>query len=387
MAHIDPKLYEYATPRQRVILESLEQTGSGASTAAAMGVHRSLPLRTLKAVQAKAAKQGHSPDHDMTHTAPDGFAVKGVSTYYDRDGKVRGQWVKTKTDDVAREAALREAYAAMAEELPRALPVAAPQPEPSKLLNLFTLTDCHVGMLAWHKEGGADWDLQIAEDTLVACFAGMIHRAPRAKVAIVNQLGDFLHFDGLEAMTPTNRHLLDADGRFPKITRVAVRILRRVIDMALETHERVHVVCAEGNHDIASSDWLTIALTIAYENEPRITIDDSPAPFYSYRFGQTLLGFHHGHTVHGERLPMLFAQSNRRAFGQTDHTVIHTGHRHHISDKDEMGVQIVQHATLAARDAYASRHGYLAARQARVITYHEQFGWWGTAVITPEMVG
>lgn len=53
MANIDPKLYEYATPRQRDILESLERTGGGAATAAALGVDRSLPLRTLKAVQAR----------------------------------------------------------------------------------------------------------------------------------------------------------------------------------------------------------------------------------------------------------------------------------------------------------------------------------------------
>jgi hypothetical protein len=167
---------------------------------------------------------------------------------------------------------------------------------------------------------------------------------------------------------------------------VAVRILRRVINLALETHERVHVVCAEGNHDIASSGWLAIALDGIYEDNPRVMIEDSPLPFYRYRHGKVLLGFHHGHTKDRSSLPMLFAQQFRAEWGETEHTYIHTGHRHHVDEKDSMGVRLVQHATLAARDAYAARHGYHAARQAVAITYHEDYGEWGRATVTPEML-
>lgn len=368
------------------MVEAINRLGGARAAARELGVDHAGVVRSIQRLKATAALRGYSPDHDMTRTVPEGFAVKGVSTYYGKDGNPRGQWVKSRADDAQREAAFREAMAGMADELPRLAPIAPPLPSESKLLNLFTLTDCHVGMLAWHKEGGHDWDLKIAEDTLVGCFAGMIERSPSARVAIVNQLGDFLHFDGMDAVTPTNRHLLDADGRFPKISRVAVRILRRVIDMALATHDDVHVICAEGNHDIASSTWLQIALTIAYENEPRVTIDDSALPFYKYRFGKNLLGFHHGHTGRWESLPMMFAQMYRRDFGDTEHSYIHTGHRHHVSEKDSMGTRLIQHATLAARDAYAARHGYLAARQAVAMTYHEDYGEWCRATVTPEMM-
>jgi len=33
-----------------------------------------------------------------------------------------------------------------------------------------------------------------------------------------------------------------------------------------------------------------------------------------------------------------------------------------------------QHRTLAAKDAYASRGGYLSGRDSKVITYHKNFG-------------
>ncbi len=34
----------------------------------------------------------------MVHTVPDGFQVKGVSTYYNDEGKPVGQWVKSVPD-------------------------------------------------------------------------------------------------------------------------------------------------------------------------------------------------------------------------------------------------------------------------------------------------
>lgn len=410
------------TDAQRGYIDAVIEHGSNRKAADALGINHSLIARTLAGARRLAAVAPRGTDGFVTREVTthydgdgaetgstlrevpaawaepggidagpardghSGFLVKGVSTLFDAEGNQRAQWVKTRVDDVAREEALREAFQGLSDTLPRQKRIKVPSAGDANLLNLFTLTDCHVGMMAWHREGGANWDLEIAEETLVAAFAQMIARAPKAQTAIVNQLGDFLHFDGLEAVTPTNRHVLDADGRFRKVSRVAVRVLRRVINMALETHERVHVICAEGNHDLASSGWLTIALDGIYEDNPRVTIDDSPLPFYRYRHGKTLLGFHHGHTKDRASLPMLFAQQFRAEWGETAHTYIHTGHRHHVDEKDSMGVRLVQHATLAARDAYAARHGYHAARLAVAITYHAEFGEWGRVTVTPEML-
>ena len=45
-----------------------------------------------------------------------------------------------------------------------------------------------------------------------------------------------------------------------------------------------------------------------------------------------------------------------------------------------------QHSTLATRDAYAARGGWMSERQATAVTYHAQFGQVGTVTITPEML-
>jgi hypothetical protein len=46
------------------------------------------------------------------------------------------------------------------------------------------------------------------------------------------------------------------------------------------------------------------------------------------------------------------------------------GHMHHIDIKETNLMVVEQHRTLAAPDAYASRGGWMAERDAQVITYH-----------------
>jgi hypothetical protein len=322
----------------------------------------------------------------MVHTVPDGYNVKGVSTLYGPDGQQKAQWVKSSADDIRRAEMMREAFAAMADDLPRIPPTKAPKIKAPDLLNLITLTDCHVGMLAWRKEGGADWDLNIAERTLVGCFMQMLHSAPQADTCVIAQLGDWLHQDGLNAVTPTSGHLLDSDGRFSKVVQAAIRILRRVIDAALAKHKRVVVLMAEGNHDLASSVWLRHMFAALYEREKRVQVIDTELPYYAYQHGQTMLCWHHGHMKKNDQLPLLFAAQYPAVWGATVKRYCHTGHRHHVEEKEHAGMTVVQHPTLAARDAYAARGGWISERQAQVITYHAIYGQVGRSIVTPEML-
>lgn len=380
-------LAAYATPVQLQYLKAIEEHGSQRKAAKALNLHPSSIDRAIQRLKVAAAKQGYSPEHDMVHTVPDGFLVKGVSTYYDQDGKPRGQWVKSSVDLDRQAELIREAAQAMAEELPRLKPVPKPGHTLDHLCNVFTLTDCHVGMLAWHREGGSDWDLEIAEKTLVGCFEQMMASSPLASTCVIAQLGDYLHYDSaLAAETPMHGHSLDADGRMPKMVRVAIRILRRVVDMALHRHKKVVLLLAEGNHDISSSVWLRAMFAALYENEPRIQVIDSELPYYVYEHGATLLAWHHGHLKKNDELPLLFAAQFPQAWGNTRKRYCHTGHRHHFHEKEHSGMTVIQHPTLASRDAYAARSGWIAERAATAMTYHRTHGQVSRVTVTPEML-
>jgi hypothetical protein len=169
------------------------------------------------------------------------------------------------------------------------------------------------------------------------------------------------------------------------VVQVAVRILRRAITTALARHKRVIVLMAEGNHDIASSVWLRHMFSLLYEHEPRVSVIDSELPYYAIRHGRTMLGWHHGHLRKPEQLPLLMAAQFPVIWGATTRRYVHSGHMHHKHEKEHSGITTIQHPTIAARDAYAARGGWISDREMSSETYHAAFGRVGRVTFTPEM--
>lgn len=351
-----------------------------------LGVHKRTLERHVEKVRSYAAVKGHSPEHNMTHQVPDPFIVKGVSSLYDGDGVLRAQWVKSTVDQERYVAILQEAVKSFSESIKREKPVTPPKETLDSLLNTYVITDYHLGMKAWGEETGDDWDLKIAEDLLVNWFSVAIKQSPDTSTGILAVLGDFLHWDGMDAVTPTSGHLLDADTRFQLVVRVAIRALRRIITLLLHKHKKIHIIIAEGNHDLASSIWLREWLSALYENEPRVKVDCSPDPYYCYEHGKTSVFFHHGHLSKFDSLDTVFAAKFREVFGRTEFSYAHLGHYHHARMKESTLMTVEQHRTLASKDAYASRGGYMAGRSASVITYHKNYGEIGRVSISPDMV-
>lgn len=356
-------------------VDAIAAHGSIAAAARVLKIGRSsLSARnsqaTERGIEAKCQRLLRGED-----SAPGpGLSLKGTSTLYGEDGTVKLQWVKTDKDMEKLIEIQRTALAAMLAEIAPIPKIKAPTAGQSDLLTLITITDSHVGMLAWDKETGEDWDLGIAERCLTQTFCQMIDAAPASAIGIINQLGDFLHFDSLVPLTPTSKHVLDADSRYQKVVEVAVRILRRIIEHALTKFPVVQVYMHEGNHDPAGSVWLRVMFAQLFEKNPRVTIGMSPNPYTAYEFGVNFLGFHHGHLSKKDKLPLLFAAKFAEMWGRTTNRVVHCGHLHNVVEQEHAGISVMQHATLAAPDAYAARNGWLSKRQAVSCTYHREKG-------------
>lgn len=384
---IDEGLRQFcATERQVEHFEAVLIHGSLRKAAAAIGVHAGTIQCTMEKIKKRAASQGYSPQHDLTKIAPSPFVVRGYSNYYDKDGKLRGQWLKTKVDDNKLHEIMLETIEALKEDIPKVSLVNPPPLGNDNLLNCYVISDYHYGMLSWQEETGADWDLKIAEDLIIKWFAQAIHQSPDANTAIFAQLSDFLHFDGMDAATPASKHLLDVDTRFAKVVRSAIRILRTIIDMLLQKHQHVHVLMLDANHDPVSQIWLREWFNVFYENEPRVTVDTSPSPYNAFEFGSNALFFHHGHKRNVSNVSEVFAAQFREMFGRTKHAYAHLGHLHSVDVKENNLMIVEQHRTLAAPDAYAARGGWLSGRDAKVITYHRQYGEISRLTINSDML-
>jgi hypothetical protein len=216
----------------------------------------------------------------------------------------------------------------------------------------------------------------ISKDVFLNGVADMIDGCPSSGTGILNQLGDFLHFDGLLAMTPASGHLLDADTRYAKIVELSMMVMIEAVQMMLKKFDKVHVINAEGNHDMAGSIWLRKHIKHMFVDEPRVTVDDAEFPYYAYLHGETMLGFHHGHKVKLAQLHKLFAAEPRyrSMWGKATKTYIHTGHMHHERVIEDGGAIAEMHPTLSSRDAYAARGGWVSNRGAKAITYHKTEG-------------
>lgn len=373
-AHSMQTLLQYAqTDRQREIIEAIIEHGSQRKACKALGVHKGTITSALDKVKRHAAQKGHSPEHDMVHTVPDGYKVKGVSTLYS-DGVVKAQWVKSDIDRERQLEIMREAIEALCADIK---PVASSQfanHVQGDLMTVYPIGDAHIGMRAWHEECGEDWDMEIAERVFNGVFGRLIAAAPASSEAVIINLGDWLHADNLDGVTERSGHSLDMDGRYPKMISVAMRILRHIIHAALRKHQTVRVINAIGNHDDTGAMWLSVALRNIYENEPRVIIDKSPTPFHYVRFGKVLIGAHHGHTCKADKLPLVMATDRAKDWGDTEFRYWHTGHIHHDTLKEYPGVKVESFRTLAGKDAYATWNGYRSGQDSKAIVYHREFG-------------
>lgn len=335
----DDNYLQFCTEKQEEAFLACRNSNSIGTAATKLGMTRAGIRKHISLIKAKAVKQGYSPEHDMINACPDGFRIKGTSTLY-KDGKQSIQWVKTDVDSERRAQMFEEAVKAMCSDLPSIEATKSPLICNDDLMAIYPLGDPHIGMMAWGAESGDDWDLKIAEEKFCAVFDRLVKTSQPCAEAVIVNLGDFFHADNMEGQTSRSKHSLDMDGRYAKMIAVGVKIIRQMITSALEIHQKVRVINAVGNHDDTGSLFLAVCLGNIYENEPRVTVDQSPAPFHYFRWGSSMFGVHHGHTCKADRLPMVMATDQSKMWGETEFRTWLTGHIHHDTKKNILAVTL-----------------------------------------------
>lgn len=379
-------LIEELAPRQKQAVTLTRGGASRSQAAKEMGLSGPPKVTSaLRDAQKRIARLGWTPHSDSTRFVDPGQQIKGKSTLT-KDDEGNLVWIKTDRDTMRQEA-FAKAVESLTEGIKPFKRVKAPSKVNSELLTNYCITDFHLGMYAWALETGADWDMEIAESVLLNAISEMMDASPDSEVAVFSQMGDLLHWDGLLAVTPQNKHVLDADTRFDLLVECAMNVCAKAIEMLLHKHKKVHVIHCEGNHDMASSVWLRRCTQREFRNNPRVTVESSPFPFYHYVWGKTFLGFHHGHLQKMEQLPLVFSTDPkfRQDFGMCDYAYIKTGHRHQKEVIEKGGIIVEQLETLAARDAYAARGFPYSQRGTIAVTYSKTHGEVSRVTVRPKV--
>lgn len=384
---IDPGLVQFATVRQLEYIEAIEKHGSQRKACAALGVAGNTIAEAMRNLRKVASRQGYSPKHHWVHPVPETHIAKGVSQYFDKDGKPGGVWMKASLREQEIEAAIKEAAQGFIADLP-ALP-AAPPPRnfSTDVIPWIMIGDAHLGMLAHDMETNENFDLKIAESELLAAIGMMVEEMPPCERCVINDLGDFTHYDNFVAQTAASGHNLDADGRFPKMLRVYSRVMRKIIEMALTKASHVDVIINQGNHSRINDFWMRELLQVAYGHTGRVHVLNNDNVFIAYRMGNTLVMTHHSDKCPPARLVGVMTTDYRKDYGETEFHYIDIGHIHHkMAVKEMPGVVIESWNTLAGKDNWAHSAGYRARQSLSVVLRSRTYGEIGRRTLPIEEV-
>ena len=361
---------------QRKTLKAYLECGEhGRNTAKKLGITHQTVSATIKRIKYVASSKGYAPEHDWNEPVPDGFFVKGRSDFY-QDGQLKHGWVKSQAD-AERQAELRnEFYAGLAKELKPLPPIKCAKRSGDDILNFIPIADPHFN-LRTHIEAGAeeDWDLEKAEQVITAAYFRMLESMPDSRQCLIAVLGDYFHANGKSGTTPKSGHVLDISSHHQKAIEVGTRCLRRIIERAAETHQNVHLMVIEGNHDPDMSSFMRVMFDQLYSKNKRIHVNMDCSHFQSFRGGDNFIGMSHGDTKSATKpneLALVFADMD--GYSESQFREIHTAHRHSYAVIPFHAGRVIQHATMIPRDNYAASHGYKNLREAVGRPYHKTYG-------------
>ena len=314
------------------------------------------------------------PERGPAFAVPPGHEVSGVSALVDGEGREVVKWVKTGAAAGKSEALVDAVRAVLAGYAGPAPFVPAPTAADDDLLTVYPLADLHIGMHSWGRETGESYDLRIAADRARTMATDLIAQSRPSRECVILGLGDWFHTNDAKNMTPKSGHILDVDGRWPKVLATGVRLAMDMIEIAAQRHERVKVRFLPGNHDPDATFALVVALSVFYAGNPRIEVDDDPSLVWYHRHGRVLLGATHGHTMKPERMAMMLATDRQKDWGETTFKSFFFGHVHHETAKEIGQVRVESFNTIASRDAHAHGGGYRSGHALNAITFHRDNG-------------
>lgn len=317
------------------------------------------------------------PPTALVNPIPEGHEVKGVSTLFDDDGLIRGQWVKTrKISEVTGFDFLDAATRYVKNHVP-AQPVIHRLPEAydQDAINAFVWGDPHIGLLSHARETGQNFDLKIATAELRRSADMLVARAPKAGHAMFIEVGDLWHAQDDSQRTPRGQNKLDVDGRKSKILDEGLATVTYMIDRLLASHDTVTVVLVPGNHDPDLAIFTRVFLAAVYRNEPRIRVLDNASPWIYHTFGENLWLFNHGDKrVKPQELGEIMLADRPGYTGSCRHRVAMTGHVHHKNVQEFRWGRWESFNSLCAQDFWHHSEGYRSERLVECITYHRKFG-------------
>lgn len=209
------------------------------------------------------------------------------------------------------------------------------------------IMDPHIGLLCQTPEADAPWDIDRAAAAIMLSIDDLVAKAsafgPFDQVFLPFG-NDFVHSDTLFHTTTAGtgqpesiawHHVYD------RAESIAIEMVSRLRKVAKE----IFVYEIPGNHSRMADFTLARLLRGHFRHDPNIHIDASSSPYKFHRYGTTLIGYEHGHSVGAIRLASLMANECRKDYAETEYHEWHLGDQHRKGSSnpaafEEQGVSV-----------------------------------------------
>lgn len=372
---IDPKLFDYCrNEKQRETLQAIIDHGNCKAASIALGKHISSASTILQTVMRNAATTGYAPGHFDSGTAP-GFTMGKVTVQRGAAGKIERTWERQSPDAEQARNALEAMIAEMLAPIKGLAPLTPPPAAVSdNLLSVYPIGDQHHGMYAEAAQTGDEYNTDISGSLLTTAVDFLCGSAPPSGTAILLDVGDFHHANDSNNETPQSKHAMHVTASYGKVMQTGAMMLVNATRRLLEKHNRVLVWIMPGNHNPDAAFATALAISFYFHNEPRVEVDLGNSAFKYMRFGKNLIASHHGDGPKFSNLPLIMAVDRPEDWAATEYRVWHCGHIHHKTVKEEPGVDVETHRTLAPSNAWDHKKGYRSKREMQRIDYHFETG-------------
>lgn len=371
---LDPALREHcSTDRQRECFDAVIEHGSIPNAERALKLSEGVIYRMMDKVRSRAAAKGYAPGHFEQGVAA-GYRMGKVTVHRNKMGEIEQTWERQHPEDQAKEALIREFIEDLAERKDLTSPLVAPPAVcDDDLLACYPMGDPHLGMIAYAEESGEDFNLETAQADLLTAFDRLVASAPPARHALIAELGDFFHSDNEQNRTARSGNSLDAD-RWARVQRAGLETMVACVEKVAAKHHFVTVRIVRGNHDTHGSYALSLALSMYFRNQDRITVVVDANAHWYFEFGKVLIGLTHGDTSKAADMPGIMASDRAEAWGRTLYRYWYHGHIHNKKVSEGYGALVESFRTLAGKDAWHSAEGYRSGQDMTMIVHDREYG-------------
>lgn len=289
---------------------------------------------------------------------------------------------------------LEEVLKATAEEMKKYIPpvLKIKHSKHEKCISVINIFDAHIDKLALVTETGVgsslDENIELFETFFDKLLAKELLNNPELIYFPVGS--DFFNTNGLGA--PTTKKGTPQDVMVKPVISfpLGVSVLRRCIDKSSQ-HCPVVVPVIRGNHDDDKTFYLGHSLSLVYENNANVEVDDSRLNRKYYRYGVSVIGFAHGNFEKRkiDEFPTRALIENRKHMVDADRIEMFLGDIHHKQEtkftrtKDFPGVTMRFLRSVGTTDLYHHDNGYVGIpKTAEGFSFNYDKGLEGNSMVT-----